>query len=70
MSFPLDFWDISLLLAITAIILLITSEMLSPYHGKINIRINRKKLKNAAFAVSILFLATVAIRIISIIIAP
>jgi hypothetical protein len=70
MSFPLNFWDISLLLAITAIILLITSEMLSPYHGKINIRINRKKLKNAAFAVSILFLATVAIRIISIIIAP
>ena len=70
MSFPLNFWDISLLLAITAIILLITSEMLSPYHGKINIRISRKKLKNAAFAVSILFLATVAIRIISIIIAP
>jgi len=70
MSFPLDFWDISLLLAITAIILLITSEMLSPYHGKINIRINRKKLKNTAFAVSILFLATVTIRIISIIIAP
>jgi len=70
MSFPLNFWDISLLLAITAIILLITSEMLSPYHGKINIRIDRKKLKNAAFAVSILFLATVAIRIISIIIAP
>jgi len=70
MSFPLNFWDISLLLAIAAIILLITSEMLSPYHGKINIRINRKKLKNAAFAVSILFLATVAIRIISIIIAP
>jgi hypothetical protein len=70
MSFPLNFWDISLLLAITAIILLITSEMLSPYHGKINISIDRKKLRNAAFAVSILFLATVAIRIIGIIIAP
>ena len=70
MSFPLTFWDISLLLAITAIILLITSEMLSPYHGKINIRIDRKKLKNAAFAVSILFLATVAIRIVNIILAP
>ena len=64
MSFPLTFWDISLWLAITAIILLITTEMLSPHYGKINIHINRKKLKNAAFAVSILFLATVAIRII------
>jgi hypothetical protein len=70
MAFPLNFWDISLLLAITAIILLITSEMLSPYHGKINIHIDRKKLKNAAYAISILFLATVAIRIISIILTP
>lgn len=70
MNFPLGFWDISLLLAITAIILLVTSEMLSPYHGKANILINKKKLKNTAIAVSILFLATVAIRIISIIITP
>jgi len=67
MNFPLNFWDISLLLAITAIILLITSEMLSSYYGKINILINKKKLKNAAIAVSALFLITVAIRIINII---
>ena len=70
MSFPLTFWDISLWLAITAIILLITSEMLSPHYGKINIDINRKKLKNVALAVSILFLATAAIRIISIVLTP
>jgi hypothetical protein len=67
MNFPLNFWDISLLLAITAIILLITSEMLSSYYGKINILINKKKLKNAATATSILFLITVAIRIVNII---
>lgn len=70
MTFPLGFWDISLLLAITAIILLITSELLSPHHGKINILINKKKLKNTAIVVSILFLVTVAIRMISIIISP
>jgi len=70
MQFPLSFWDISLWLAITAIILLITSEMLSPYYGKVNIYINKKKLKNAALAVSILFLITVTIRIIGIILAP
>ena len=70
MNFPLSFWDISLWLAITAIILLITSEMLSPHYGKINIRIERKRLKNVAFAGSILFLATVAIRIISIVSTP
>jgi hypothetical protein len=70
MQFPLGFWDISLLLAITAIILLVTSELLSPYYGKTGIQINKKRLKNTALAFSILFLTTVAIRIISIIIAP
>ena len=67
MMFPLGFWDISLLLAITAIILLITSELLSPYYGKVNILINIKGLRNAAITVSILFLITVAIRIAGII---
>jgi hypothetical protein len=66
---PLNFWDISLLTAITAIILLITSEMLSPYYGKVNIAINRKRLKNAAIAFSTIFLATVAVRMISIILS-
>ena len=63
MRFPLGFWDISLLLAVASIILLITSELLSPKYGKTNILISKKRLKNAALAVSILFLATVAIRI-------
>jgi len=67
MTFPLGFSDISLLLAITATILLITSELLSSYHGKVNILINKKKLNNTAITVSILFLITVAIRIAGII---
>ena len=67
MIFPLSIWDISLLLAITAIILLITSELLSPYFGKVNLKINRARLRNSALATSILFLATVALKIISII---
>jgi hypothetical protein len=67
MTFPLGLWDISLWLAITAVILLITSEMLSPRYGKINIRIDRKRLRTAALTVSILFLITVTIRVIDII---
>ena len=70
MSFPLDFWDVSLWLAITAIILLITSEMLSPYYSRINIHINRNKLRNAALGISILFLGTIVIRVISILLGP
>ena len=67
MNFPLSFWDISLLLAVTAIILLITSELVSPYYGKTNLIIKKKRLRNIALAVSIVFLITVAIRIFDII---
>ena len=67
MMFPMGFWDISLLFAITAIILLVTSELLFPHYGKVNILINRKKLRNAAITFSIIFLITVAIRIATII---
>lgn len=67
MSFPLSFLDLSLWLAVTAIILLITSEMISPYYGKTNIRLDRRRLRNLALGVSLLFLATMAIRIVSII---
>jgi hypothetical protein len=70
MNFPLSFWDLSLWLAITAIILLITSEFISPYYGKTNVLINKKRLRNVAMIVSILFLITVVIRIITIIISP
>lgn len=68
MTFPLGLWDISLWLAITAIVLLITSELPSPYYGRTRIYINKKRLRNAALTVSLLFLATVAIRIMSILI--
>ena len=67
MNFPLSFWDISLWLAVTSIILLVTSELISPYYGKINLLINKKRLRNVSLTVSTMFLATVVIRIISII---
>ena len=66
-TFPLSLLDISLLLAITAIVLLVTSELLSPYYGKTNLRINKKRLRNAALTTSTLFLATVFFRIATII---
>ena len=70
MNFPLSFRDISLWLAVTAIILLITSELTSPYYGKTNLSINKKRLKNTALTMGILFLITVAIRIYEIITSP
>ncbi len=69
MRFPLTLWDLSLWLAVTAIILLATSELISPYHGRTNILVDKKKLRRAAITVGILFLTTVAIRIYQIIVS-
>jgi len=68
MSFPLTFWDISLWLAVTAVILLATSELISPYYGKTNLLINKKRLRGAALLLGTLFMITVFIRIYEIII--
>ncbi len=66
-QFPLSFWDTSLLLAVTSIVLLITSEMLSPYYGRKNLLVDKKRLRQVSMVFSIMFLATVAINILGII---
>jgi len=65
MIFPLGLWELGVLFAVIALVLLVTSELLSPHHRKPNILINKKKLQNTTIVFSILFLATIAIRIIS-----
>jgi hypothetical protein len=67
LNFPLNFSDISLFLAVMTIILLVSLEMISSYRGKINILISKKKLKNSAVALTLIFLITATMRIISIV---
>ena len=67
MRFPLTPWDLSLWLAVTAITLLATSELISPYHGRTNLMIDKKRLRQVAITVGLLFLTTVAIRVFQII---
>jgi hypothetical protein len=70
MAFPLNLSDISLLLAVESIVLLVTSELLSPYYGAANLKINKKRLRNTSILMSALFLITVAIRIAGILLNP
>ena len=70
MQFPLTFNDISLWLAVTSIILLITSELISPHYGRTNLLVNKRLLRNTALALGTLFLLTVAIRIVTIVTSP
>jgi hypothetical protein len=59
MQFPLSFSDITLWLAITAIILLATSELISPYYGKTNLLIDKNRLRLAALGVGIVFIVSI-----------
>ena len=64
MNFPLSLSDISLWLAVTAIILLITSELLySLPEISARIMIDKRRLRLAAIGVGLAFLATVVMRI-------
>jgi len=68
MRFPLGFYDISLWLAVTAIILLATSELISPHYGQTGLIMEKEYLRRVALILGVIFLATVAIRIYEIII--
>lgn len=67
MQFPLSFWDLSLWIAVTTIILLITAELTSPYNTQANLLINNNRLEKTALTMGTLFLITVAIHIYEII---
>jgi len=65
MNFPLTLSDISLWLAVTALILLITSEILnaSPEYAS-RILVDKKRMRLAALGCGLAFLVTVIMRVI------
>jgi hypothetical protein len=63
MHFPLSLWDVSLWLAVTAVILLLTSEVLgSAPVISAYFRIEKKRLRLASLGCGLAFLVTVLIR--------
>jgi len=69
MQFPLDLLDVSLWLAFMGVILLITSEIISPYYGKTPILIEKRRLRKIALIVGSIFIFTVLIQVYSIMIS-
>ena len=63
MQFPLSFWDLSLVLTVVTIVLLITSELASPYFGRTNLAIEKKVLRRATLMFGFAFVFTVLVRI-------
>lgn len=66
-SFAVSIWDISLWLGVSAIILLITSELLAPYYGRSKVAVDVKRLRVIAVASGIIFLALAVVMILTIV---
>lgn len=65
LSFPLSLWDISLWLAVTAIILLVTSELVAPYSDYFgDFVIEKTRLRIASLFLGAAFMATVLLRVV------
>ena len=60
---PLTFQDLSLLLAVSAILVLVTAEIVPYIFGEKTLVSDMKKLRTLAMVLGILFLVTVAITI-------
>ena len=65
MIFPLDFLDLSLFLAVIALILIVSFGLISSHQGVTKILINKKKLERVTILFSLLFILTVILRIIN-----
>jgi hypothetical protein len=65
MNFPLPLWAVSLWIAITAIILLVTSELIGPYSDHLgDFVIDKTRLKITALLLGAAFMITVILRIV------
>jgi hypothetical protein len=63
MTFALDLIETSLFLAVIAIILLITSEIISPYYGKTGILIEKQRLRKISLITVFIFIITIIIQV-------
>ena len=67
MQFPLNFWDVILWLTFTAIILLITSELVSTTYSHGQVMINKRRLRITALLFGVAFMITVGIHALNIV---
>ena len=66
MVFAATLWDIGLLTAGCSLVVLLVSEVVSPHYGRTNILLDVKKLRMAAAAFVVLFIAVGIINIVTV----
>jgi hypothetical protein len=63
----LAYGDLTFFIAVASIVLLITTEFVSLHYGSLNLTINKKKIKNLSFVLTILFFIAFALTVLNII---
>jgi len=67
MIFAASLWDIGIWLAASSIIMLVTSEVVSPRYGRINMLINFGRMRKIAIMLGVAFLLVASVNILSIV---
>ncbi len=67
MVFMTSLWDIGIWLAVSSIIMLVTSEVVSPHYGRINMLIDFNRMRKVAVTLGIAFLLVASLNILSIV---
>ena len=55
------------MLALDAVVIHVTAELVPPHYGLINFTINKRQFRNVVLTMGLLFLITVTIRVINIV---
>jgi len=67
MTFAATLWDIGLLTAACSIVVLLVSEVLSPHYGRMNVLLSLRKLRFAAAAFVVAFIAIGLVNIVTLV---
>lgn len=66
MAFAASLWDIGLLTAGCSLVVLLVSEVISPHYGRTNVQLNLKRLRFAAAAFVVLFIAVGIVNVVTV----
>ena len=67
MIFAASLWEIGIWLAASSIIIMVTSEVVSPSYGRINMLMNFNRMRKIAVMLGIAFLLVASLNIFSIV---
>lgn len=67
MSFAATTWDIGILSAACAVVILMASEVISPHYGRTSILLDLRKLRIAAAAFVVAFIAIGIVNIVTLV---